>query len=120
MLEDALLYLQNHTLEQSLLKFITKDGGFLRGDMNIFVYTMEGICLVDGLNLNKIWSNDLGAKDAQGVKVIDRMIAIAKTGGGWLKFNLNQGTCNIYVKAIDKADKKSKPEMYIVGSGYFE
>jgi len=48
------------------------------------------------------------------------MIAVAKTGGGWLKFNLNNTVCNIYVKTIDKAGKKQAPELYIVGSGYFE
>jgi signal transduction histidine kinase len=120
MLEDAVLYLQHHPLEESLLKFISKDGGFLRGDMNIFVYTMDGICLADGINLDKIWSNDLGVKDADGVKVIDRIIAVSKTGGGWLKFDLNQGVCNVYVKTVDKSTKDNKTEMYIVGSGYFE
>ncbi len=119
MLQDAILFLQNHTIEESLRKFTTKSSDFLRGDINIFVYTIDGICLADGINLNKIWSNDIEAKDENGIKVIDKMIAIAKTGGGWLKFNLNNTICNIYVKTIDKAGKKPGQELYIVGSGYF-
>lgn len=120
MIDDAILYLQNHSLEESLRKFTTKSSEFLRGDISVFVYTIDGICLADGINLNKIWSNDIEAKDVNGVKVIDKMIAVAKTGGGWLKFDLNNTVCNIYAKAIDKAGKKAPQELYIVGSGYFE
>ncbi len=121
MIDDAVLYFENHSVEESLHKFISKDSSFLRGDLNIFVYTVDGICLADGLNLNKIWANDLEAKDENGVKVLERIIATAKTGGGFLKFKLNNATCNIYIyKAIDKAGKNSKPEEYIIGSGYFE
>lgn len=120
MIDDAILYLQHHSVEESFLKFRSNDGGFIRGDISIFVYTMDGICLVDGNNLNKIWSRDSNARDDKGVRVLDHIIGTAKTGGGWLKFNLNNAVCNIYVKALDKADEKSKPEMYIVGSGYYE
>ncbi len=120
MIEDAVLFLKNHSLEDSLLRFVTKDGGFVRGDMSVFVYTTQGICLADGTNLQKIWASDLDAKDAKGARVIDRIIAQAKSGGGWLKFNLNNGVCNVYVKAVDKEISKGKSETYIVGSGYYE
>ena len=120
MIDDAVLYLENHSLEESLRKFTTKSSDYLRGDINVFVYTIDGICLADGINLNKIWSNDIEAKDENGIKVIDKMIAVAKTGGGWLKFNLNNTVCNIYVKTVDKAGKKAPQELYIVGSGYYE
>jgi signal transduction histidine kinase len=120
MIDDAVLFLQKKSLEESLRKFISKSSDYLRGDISIFVYTMDGICLADGLNLNKIWSIDTQAKDENGVRVIDKMIAVAKTGGGWLKFNLNNAVCNIYVKTIDKAGKKGPQELYIVGSGFFE
>ncbi len=120
MIDDAILFLQNHSLEESLRKFTTKSSDFLRGDINVFVYTIDGICLADGINLDKIWSIDMEAKDENGVRVVDKMIAVAKTGGGWLKFNLNNAVCNIYVKTIDKAAKKAPQELYIVGSGYYE
>lgn len=120
MMDDALLFLQNHTLEETLHKFTTRDVDFVRGDLALFVYDMNGICYADGLNLDKIWANDLTGKDDNGVRVMDKVIAIAKTGGGWLKFKLNNAICNIYIKAVDKADKKDAPETYIIGSGYYE
>lgn len=120
MIDDAAFFMQNHTLEQSLRKFSTNNGDFLRGDLCMFVYNLDGICLADGLNLNKIWANDIQAKDQNGVKVVEKIVATAKTGGGWLKFNLNNGVCNVYVKTVDKADPKEPQDLYIVGSGYFE
>lgn len=120
MVDDAILYLENHTLESALRKFTAKQSDFLRGDITVFVYTIDGVCLADGINLDKIWSNDIEAKDENGIRVIDKMIAVAKTGGGWLKFNLNNTVCNIYVKTIDKAGKKGPQELYIIGSGYYE
>ena len=83
------------------------------------MYTDKGICLADGYNVMKIWANDSGVKDQNGVSVVEKIVALGKSGGGWTEFKLNNATCRVFVKAVDISKQKGKAQNIIVGSAYY-
>jgi len=118
MVDDAILSLKNGPFEKTLRKFITDGPDFVRGDLRIFAYTEKGICLADGLNLTKIWTNDSDAKDQNGVKIVEKIIALAAPVAAGQNLKLNNATCRVFVKGIDLSKQKAKTQM-VMWSGYY-
>ena len=119
MVEDAALVFKAGAFEKTLRNIVTANSDFVRGDLSIFVYTDKGICLADGYNVMKIWANDSGVKDQNGVSVVEKIVALGKSGGGWTEFKLNNATCRVFVKAVDISKQKGKAQNIIVGSAYY-
>lgn len=118
MVDKAMLYLGNHTKEEAFGMFASSDPDFLRGDVNVFVYSETGRILVDGQDRSRIWQDNRDIKDDKGRLVSDKIIAIATSGGGWFEFKKNNARCRIYVKQVIKESGK-KAEKFIIGSGYY-
>jgi len=75
---------------------------FHKGDLEITVYDMQGICIADGRNIEYNGKNMHDIKDQDGKLYIQEMIALAdKMGSGWVDVMLNNSFLSIYLEKID-------------------
>ncbi len=107
-------YLQNNNEFDAFSRFSSKRGGFLQGDLYMFVYNSKGIRLVNGFHKGQVWRNFLKTTDQNGKAIIQDIITLALNGGGWYGYRSLNAQRRIFVKAIEKNE-----HTFIVGSGYF-
>jgi hypothetical protein len=114
-------YLQGHTLDETLFKLSQHSPEFWRGDIHLYVYDDKGYVLSAGPRKMNVWRNNLSDKDEKGVSVMDRLTAVASTGGGWISFPYNKAVRRFYVKGFEKQRGESGDEVdfYIIGSAYY-
>lgn len=110
----AIDFLENNDLYTSLARFSSKKGGFVQGDLSIFVYNAKGIRLVNGFKKGQIWRNFSKSTDQNGKAVIEDIIPLALNGGGWYQYKALNSQRKVYVKPLEKDN-----HTYIVGSGFF-
>ena len=64
-----------------------KSGAFVKGDLYVFIYDLNGTCLAHGANDKLIGKNLIGMKDADGKLLIQEIVDLAKTkGSGWVEY----------------------------------
>lgn len=101
--EKAALHLELSPLVTALHDFTTYNNEFLKGDLFVEVYNDEGICFAYGWDRNRVWADEKKVLDSKGYPIIDRVIDIAKRGGGWVEYEMNDATRRVYAKAVTKA-----------------
>lgn len=107
-------YLETHELQEACADFVNKEGQFVRGDLNLFVFDTNGICYVYGDDMSVIWRPLLDATDDNGILFVQEMINAAKYGASEVRYTLNGVEKIGYVKMVQKKDT-----VFIVGSSYF-
>ena len=127
LVKDAIKYLQFYGTEKSFEEFSKKDGSFVRGDLSIMAYDFQGICLVDGYHKQFLWNNFLKVSGPKGKLFVKSFIEKAKSGGGWLSYDVHNVCRHVYIEPITL---KCYPEVfkksffdngsYAICSGYFE
>lgn len=75
-------------------------GPFVKGELYVFIYDLNGTCLAHGANDKLIGKNLIGMKDADGKPLIKETADLAKTkGSGWIEYKWwNPVTKSIQVK----------------------
>jgi ABC-type amino acid transport substrate-binding protein len=81
-LDEAITYLKANGQEMAIQEFNNRSGAFVRGDLYVFGYDLNGTCIVHPINASLIGLK--GLSDSNGVDIVDREIALAKRGGGTL------------------------------------
>lgn len=79
-LNEAVTYLKDNGREKALQEFNNRSGSFVRGDLYIFGYDLNGTCIVHPINPALIGQR--GLLDSNGVDVVGRELALASRGGG--------------------------------------
>ncbi len=110
----AIEYFKSHTRFEAFDKFSSRQGGFLQGDLSVFVYDQKGFRLVNGVRKHQIWRNFSKSTDQDGKPVVQDIITLAINGGGWYEYKLLNAIRRVYVQSVDKDN-----ESFIIGSGYF-
>ena len=108
-------YLDDHDASEAFRDFIQKDGAFIRGDLEIFVFDSAGICLVYGSDYDLIWRNLLNINDDDGKPFVKVIINSAKRGQGVVSYKLNGVMKTAYIIPVKKEGKD-----YIVGSSFYQ
>jgi len=113
LVEKAIRHFKRNDVSDSLRKFShTKD--FIEGEVYLFVYDYNGICLAHGDQEELIWKNLYDYKDSFGNYVIRAIIDKAKNGGGWIRYNWKNATKVSYVKDVQKGGKR-----FVIGAGFY-
>ncbi len=87
MTKQAVSYLASHGKEKAFAAFSDPSGPFVKGDLYIMVYDMEGNNKAHGQNPKLIGKNLLDIKDANGVQIVKEFIKTAQTKGkGWVDY----------------------------------
>jgi signal transduction histidine kinase len=113
LVEKGAAYLQANP-ENVAMSAFTFNKEFLDGEIYLFVYDLNGICLAQGLSAQYVWENQWDLKDTFGTYIVRIIIEKARSGGGWITYQWRNATKVAYVKEVVK-DGKS----YILGAGYY-
>ncbi len=100
--DNAVRYLQNNDTFVAFKEFSTNRRDFVYGDLFIQVYAEDGTCLVYGTDKNRVWDDVSSELDEQGYPYINRVLALAKQGGGWLTLQRNGNSYAIYCSLVTK------------------
>ena len=90
----------------------TKD--FINGELYVFVYSIDGICLAHGEDAQLLWKNLYNLTDWVGTPLVQDIIRTAKDGGGWVTYGWHNATKVAYVELVEK---EGIP--YVIGSGFY-
>ena len=113
LVDEALSYIEKNTLDKAMSAF-THGRDFIRGELYLFVYDMNGFLYGSGLDERFIWKNWHNQQDQFGTYMVQEMIKKAKEGGGWTTYQWRNATKLSYVKRFVKDGKE-----FLVGAGYY-
>ncbi len=110
-------------------KAFSNPGPFIYGNLYLFVYDTNGICLVHGQDHELIWTKQLQVRDQQNVPVLPHLLSLGRRDRlGWSQFALHNAIRRIYVEYIDIVfsapargigEKVDVRNAYLLGSGYY-
>ncbi len=106
-------YFKKHSLDQACREF-THTKNFIKGELYLFVYDMQGNCFAHGNEAHFLWQNLYDLEDKFGTPIVRTIIKKAKDGGGWVTYNWRNAIKLSYVQRVVKDGKG-----YTIGAGYF-
>jgi signal transduction histidine kinase len=116
--DNAVSYAKEHGKEAALKEFNNVNGTFIKGDLYVFAYEMNGKVIALPYQKNLLGTDRTGITDSNGVKFIDRLIEVAREGGGAVYYIYQNPADNereefkiSYVKPVDST--------WFVGSGIY-
>jgi cytochrome c len=77
-------YMAANGIEKSVEAF--KTGDFKQGDIFLFAYNYDGVCVAHGVKEKQIGKNLSKLKTPEGEYHIQNLIGLAKKGGGWHEY----------------------------------
>jgi len=110
LVENAMRYFQENGKDKAILAFNDPQGEFVNGELYIFMFGYDGVCVAHGYNPKLIGKNLTELKDANGVAFIQEFAVKAKNGGGWVDYQwTNPVTQKVqakssYVKGLEGTD----------------
>lgn len=107
--------MRTETEKKAFAAFIETNGKFIQGDLGIFVYAFNGICLANADNNSFIWRNMLDAKDDKNMPYVQVLINTVRQGSGKVTYTINGIQRIVFIERVDKGERS-----YVVGSGYFK
>jgi signal transduction histidine kinase len=119
MVEKAVAYLEAHGPEQAFAAFDDRSNrDFHRGELYVFVRTLDGNTIAHGANLVMIGQTDLHMADADGKPYNQEIIELARTAGsGWVHYRWP----NPVGQEIEaKSTYVQRVGNYVVGAGVYE
>ncbi|KKP35074.1 MAG: hypothetical protein UR26_C0009G0007 [candidate division TM6 bacterium GW2011_GWF2_32_72] len=113
LVDKAVQYFEKNDFGKSMNAF-SYSKEFIDGELHLFVYDFNNVCLAHGQDRYLIWQDRTNYKDILGNPVIKMIIDKAKTGSGWINYQKDNATKIVYVKGAQKDGKK-----YAIGSGFY-
>ncbi|MBS1986856.1 cache domain-containing protein [Candidatus Dependentiae bacterium] len=89
---------------------------FVVGELYLFVFDTQGVCLCHGQDNSLIWKNLWDLKSIYGDLIVQQIIreGLTPSNNGWTSYEWRGATKVSYVKQVTQGDK-----IYIVGAGYY-
>jgi signal transduction histidine kinase len=84
--DEAIRYAKANGREKAVAEFNNPKGKFVRGELYIYAYDWSGVALANGGNPALAGQNLINMTDPNGVKVIQALIKVARSGGGWVNY----------------------------------
>lgn len=113
LVEQAIDYLRGHEATQAFNLF-THSKDFLKGELYIFAFKTNGVCMAHGEQSDLLWKNLYELRDAFGAPIVKNFIEKAHQGGGWVTYQWRNATKVSYVQEV-----KKDGITYVVGAGYY-
>lgn len=115
LVRDAAAYLKSvKEVKFAFHEFTKRKGRFALGDLEIFVYEPNGICIVSGSNTDFIWKNMINAKDELGRSFVKETINAARRVPARVKSRINGADSYAYVERVDRGSRS-----FYVGSSLY-
>lgn len=118
-IENGLRFLKSNSVIDALGAFSDTQGMYYLGDIYLFVIASDGTLLLNGEHKNLAWTE--AAKSPIGnEETVKKMMNLASSGGGWLKYNFRNGTRLALINPFYIKNKDGKGrQMCILGCGYY-
>lgn len=119
LVEKAASFYQENGHDKAVAAFNDPKGEFVNGELYIFMFDNNGMCIAHGYNPKLVGKDLSELKDANGVLFIQEFAKKVKAGGGWVDYQwTNPITKKVqdkssYVKGLDGTD-------YYVGCGIYK
>jgi cytochrome c len=98
MVEEAVAFLKANGREKALAEFNKRDGKFVRGDLYIFAYDLNGVMVAHPVNPGLVGKNLLNEPDTKGKLFRRKIVDLAGAmGSGWVDYT--------YVNPISKKEE---------------
>ena len=114
MVKGAVSAFNAEIITKSLRKFVTINGGFLRGDLWIYVIESSGIVLAWGIDETQVWKNMINERDDNGQPYVRTLLNTAKRGPARVTFKTQGKERMAYAQQV-KRDGRT----YLIGSSYY-
>jgi cytochrome c len=116
--KKAIEYYKANGKEKAFKEISNPKGMFVKGDLYIFVYDLNGNCVAHGFNAKMIGKSLIDAKDPDGKLYVKERVTIAKTkGSGWQNYKFTNPTT---YKIEKKSAYVEKIDNYVFGCGAYE
>lgn len=115
LVKSAIGDLQANQADEVFKKIVTRNGEFIRGDLLVYVFDLDGYCYAWGDNYELIWKNLMDWKDDEGKPFIKNIIDGSAQGPDHYIYKFNKKTRVDYAEQIEKNGKK-----YVIGSGFYK
>lgn len=118
LVKKAIAFVKENGKEKGFAEISNPKGKFVKEDVYVTVYDMNGKCLAHGSNAKLIGKDLIGMKDPDGVAYVKERIDIAKSKGkGWQDYKFN----NPVTKKIEpKTAYLEKSEDVIFSAGAYK
>lgn len=118
MVKKAVEYVKANGKEKAFAEFSKLDGLFVKGDLYVMVYDMEGNNKAHGSNPKLVGKNLIDIKDANDVPIVKSFIETAKSKGkGWVDYRWPNKVTN---KVEDKSTYVEKSGDILIGVGIYK
>ena len=116
--EKAYVYTQRVDKENALTAFNDPNGEFIDGELYIFAYGMDGEILALPYQPGLIGENRWFYEDPNGVRIIQRMIARAQQGGGYVRY-LYPNPAHNYAEEYKLSYVMMVDDSWLIGAGVY-
>lgn len=84
--KQAKAYAKANGKRAALATFTQSGGPFHQGELYIYAYDFDGTVIAHGGDPDLVGRNLMDMTDSNGVKVIEELAALARSGSGWLEY----------------------------------
>lgn len=118
MVKRGVEFLKANGKDKAFAEFNNPQGQFVKGDLYVMVYDMNGLNKAHGSNPKLIGKNLIDIKDANGVFIVQEFIKVAKGAGkGWVDYKWP----NSVTKAVElKSTYVEKAGDVLIGVGIYK
>ena len=118
MVKKGVEFVKANGKEKAFAEFNNPNGQFVKGDLYVMVYDMEGLNKAHGANPKLVGKNLLDIKDANGVYIVKNFIEVANSKGkGWIDYKWP----NNITKAVEmKSTYVEKVDDILIGVGIYK
>ncbi|OHD66556.1 MAG: histidine kinase [Spirochaetes bacterium RBG_13_51_14] len=114
----AIEYYKANGKDKAFAEINNPKGMFVKDDLYVFVYDINGTCVAHGFNAKMIGKNLIDAKDPDGKFFVRERVKIAKTAGsGWQDYKFTNPST---YKMENKTAYIQKVDNYIFGCGVYK
>jgi signal transduction histidine kinase len=114
LVQTARSFFDSHERRESFSEFVRKNGRFVNGDLEVFVFDATGLCYAYGDDHNLIWTNLLDVTDDKRFPFVRTFITSTLHGATKVVFHLNGRPKVAYVDSVVKDNKR-----YVIGSSFY-
>lgn len=111
--KSAVSFIHSNPLETAFAHFVDPTKGFIRGDLEIYVFDLAGNCYAYGDDVEKIWSTMLTTKDEEGLPFVKMLIEATAAGPATINYQLNKRPVVAHAERIEKDGV-----VFVVGSNF--
>ena len=117
LVKKAVSFFKANGKEKSLAEFSNPKGQFVKGELYLTVWDLNGTQIAHGANAKLVGKNLIDLKDKDGKAFVKDFMSIGKKGSGWVEYKWTNPATN---KIESKHTYLETANDIIIGAGVYE